>query len=915
MVGNILLVSLTPQQAVDDGNDLGAGDFIVGMESAVAVAYHPAIPGGVLNVTRSPMSGGHIPKAAVLLHDGGIAVAIGVKEPHRHGRELGAGDGLVPVEQSVDVAHSNAVAGQIGHIPGVPCVDGHIQESGFCGNGDALPIALSQQAGKDGGCLAPGHVPVRPKGAVGVAHHIGPVGFQLHHLGNRQLAVLVGFPGCLLAQIALDGDGQALLGLTLLVGDSDGDPVVLVHVGAVRQGDSDGAGFPNRYPGVRYGTLCLKVLHLDGQGPAVPIGVLPAHGALAVLIGGIRAAGDGELTGGVGLAAAEIVVAVRDGNAHARHGGLVLYKLDLDGGLVVIVQQAARGQPDGQGLVLMERDRGPGNGIFGVRVADRYQIAAHNGLALAVRGGLLVDFLDRLLLQLFTADLALFMAGTLAVRGGLLVNNPVAGLVSGGVGIVALVGVAAAGAGIGGVAHFRAGGSGHFLLVVVAQGIDNHRTALGTELGRGAGGRLAGYMTRCRVSLQAMIAAADAAILDQTFAGAGGASDFGALVPGMAQGVGVVCHKAGTAALADMDGLAAALAGGRGGFGNIVVGQGRRDVRDVALSADGALPQSVAGAGAGGRDGGNGELMLALGGGAFLDGAAPLTDFQHLAGSLAGGVPDNNTLERMAQGSLIVPLFDLAAIYAQIAVIAQGQAGGVHAVQQRPVVVLAAGAVTFCFLGAFVTQVDIGHAVLNHVGVLECIGDLIVHRIVSGLSIVGGAGQGAAVRRVAVVDGGGDTSLREIGHGDSVGLSIHHAEVVRNHGFCGGVGGFRIAAVGAGCHLYKAVVGQLRADAALHVVSLQGGRTFLVGAITESAVFAAGGGDTVILAVHLLNGFRIRQSLKEIVGAVIKPIHILQVTVIGLCHIGVNTTAGFTNSLGPMIAGIVGVLTGDTVQN
>ena len=218
----------------------------------------------------------------------------------------------------------------------------------------------------------------------------------------------------------------------------------------------------------------------------------------------------------------------------------------------------------------MERDRGPGNGVFGIRVADRHQIPADNGLTLAVRGGLLVDFLDGLLLQLFTADLALFMAGTLAVSGGLLVDDPVAGLVSGGIGVVALVGVVAAGAGIGGVAHFRAGGFSDFFLVVVAQGIDDHSAALGTELGRGAGGRLAGYMARCRVTLQAMIAATDAAILDQTFAGAGGAGDFGTLVPGMAQGVGVVCHKAGTAALADMDGLAAALAGGRGGFVNIV---------------------------------------------------------------------------------------------------------------------------------------------------------------------------------------------------------------------------------------------------------------------------------------------------------------------------------------------------------
>ena len=47
MIGNVLLVGLASQQSVDDGNDLGTGDFIVGVEGAVAVAYHPAIPGGV----------------------------------------------------------------------------------------------------------------------------------------------------------------------------------------------------------------------------------------------------------------------------------------------------------------------------------------------------------------------------------------------------------------------------------------------------------------------------------------------------------------------------------------------------------------------------------------------------------------------------------------------------------------------------------------------------------------------------------------------------------------------------------------------------------------------------------------------------------------------------------------------------
>ena len=129
------------------------------------------------------------------------------------------------------------------------------------------------------------------------------------------------------------------------------------------------------------------------------------------------------------------------------------------------------------------------------------------------------------------------------------------------------------------------GGGGHFLLVVVAQGVDDHSAALGTELGRGAGGASPGTWP--------------AAASPSRRVGRSGRSDtrsrpspvqvepvISVPRPSYGPGVGVVRDKAGTAALADMDGLAAALTGGRGGLGNIVVGQGRRDVLNVALSAD-----------------------------------------------------------------------------------------------------------------------------------------------------------------------------------------------------------------------------------------------------------------------------------------------------------------------------------------
>ena len=330
--------------------------------------------------------------------------------------------------------------------------------------------------------------------------------------------------------------------------------------------------------------------------------------------------------------------------------------------------------------------------------------------------------------------------------------------------------------------------------------------------------------------------------------------------------------------------------------------------------------------------------MLGLGQVGFFHIAAPLTNINGLAGDFTGGVPDDHTLIGVAQHGLIVPLFNHAAVHTEIAVIAEGQAGGVYAIQQCPVVVLtaalvvttaavavrvlaatvgiAAAAGAGAVLGSgFIPEMDIRHAVLHHVGVVVGVGDLVVHGIVPGLGVVGGAGQGAGVRTVAVADGSGHTGLGQVRHGDGVGLAVHHAEVVRNDGLGGGVGSFSIAAVGAGIHLHKAVMGQLRADGALHVVALQGGRFLLECAVAEPAVFAAGGDDAVILAVCLLNGLCFRQFLKEIVGAIVEPIDVLQVTVVRLGHVGVNTPAGFTHRFRPVVGGVIGVLAGYAVQN
>lgn len=55
IIGNIVLVSLAAQQAVDNGDDFRPVNGIVGPEGAVAVALYPAVDGGVLDILSSPV--------------------------------------------------------------------------------------------------------------------------------------------------------------------------------------------------------------------------------------------------------------------------------------------------------------------------------------------------------------------------------------------------------------------------------------------------------------------------------------------------------------------------------------------------------------------------------------------------------------------------------------------------------------------------------------------------------------------------------------------------------------------------------------------------------------------------------------------------------------------------------------------
>ena len=697
-----------------------------------------------------------------------------------------------------------------------------------------------------------------------------------------------------------------------------------VHILALGQRGGDIPGPAHAYRSVRNGPSGLGALHLDGQRPAAAVRVLIAHRSVAVLIGSPRGTGDRELARLVRLAAAVVGVLVRDRDRQPLYGGLRLRQQDGDGGLVGVVQQAAVRQADGQVLLAAQLHRRAGDRGLAVGVGDDHQIAAHHSFAVLIRSAGSIQLFQFLRLQHLAADRTLLMTAARAVLVRLLVHDPLTWRMARGVGVGPVVGIAAAGTGEGGKAHGRAGGRGHVLLIVMAQGIFNHSATLGTELGGGAGGGVAGNMARSRVSFQAGRAAAGASIFHDALAGTGGVGNKRTLVPAMAQRLRVVRHKGGTAASAGVDGLAPGLAACRNGFGGIVVGQRRSKVGDVPVSADRALVQGVAGAGAGGREHLRLILMLRLRDGALLDVTTPLTDVHGLARRLAGGLPDHYALIGVAQGILVVGLDHLAALGTHQAVIAQGHTAGGHSIMADKVmltVLIAATPITIRVLAVAVRvpaataagavrrggQVDIGHAVLHHIGVRIGVGDLVVDSVVARLGVVGGGGQGAGVGAVPVADGGGHARLGEIGDGNSVGRAVRHAVVVRHNRFGGGVGCFGIAAVGAGIHFHKPLVGQLRPDAGLHVVTLQRGVLCVVGAVTEAAILAARGDNTVVLPVYLLNLDALRQVLKEVGGTVKKPINIFVIGITVCSHIGIDSSTRLANCLCPMITCKIGI--------
>ena len=710
-----------------------------------------------------------------------------------------------------------------------------------------------------------------------------------------------------------------------------------VQICAVRQLHRDIAGLADGHCTAGDGALRVRADDLDGQRPAVAVRVLIASSDLAVLVGLTAAGGNGDLTCLVRLIGSIIVILVCNGNAHVRHSGLVLDKLHGHGGLVGVVQQAAIGQADGDAVVLMERHGSIGNRILGVGIGDGHKVAAHNGLTLTVRGAAVVDLLDLCRFQLLAAVLALLVLAARSVGGRLLVDDPVAGLMTGRLGVVALVAVATAGAGVGGVTHLGAGGSSHFGLVIVSQGLFQHSAAAGAELGFRAGNRSAGDVAIRGVGIQTVVATAGAAVFHDALAGAGGVGDEGSLIPAMTERIGVVCDKAAAAAVAAVDGLAAVLAGSGDDMGFVIVRQRRRDVLNVTIPTDGALADGITGAGTGGGHGIDLIAVFALGRGGLLHLSAAGAKLQQLAIRFAGGVADDDALPCVAQRVHIVALFDFAALRTEVAVIAKGGAAGFGAVQQNILVVFttalvgaaisvamlvltaaigvrtAAAAVAVLVCG-IIPQPDIGHAVFRHIHTVAGVGDLVIDSVLTGFCVVGSGGHGTAIRAVAVADRGADTGFGEVADRDGVGLAVHHAVIVCNDRLCRRVVIAGVVAQAAFLYRSEASVCRLGQDFRHHAVALQLAADRMIGTVAECAIGAALGGNSVIGIVRVLVGNGFVQFLRKCGGTVIQPVDIFQIAVLAFAHICVDAAAGFTDCFGVVISGIGGVLAGDAVH-
>ena len=327
--------------------------------------------------------------------------------------------------------------------------------------------------------------------------------------------------------------------------------------------------------------------------------------------------------------------------------------------------------------------------------------------------------------------------------------------------------------------------------------------------------------------------------------------------------------------------------------------------------------------------------MFALGRGGLLHLSAAGAKLQQLAIGFAGGVTDDDALPCVAQGVHIVALFDFAALRTEVAVITEGGAAGLGAVQQNILVVFtaalvgtaisvamlvltttvgvrAATAAVAVLVCGIIPQPDICHTVFRHIHTVTGVGNLVIDSVLPLVRIVGRGGHGAAIRAVAVTDSGADTGFRQVRNADGMGLSVCHAVVAGNNGLGRRVVIAGVVAQTALLHSSEATMGGLGQGLRRHVMALQHRGFLVIRTVTEAAVGAALGDGAVVLAVYIFMSNGLRQIQIKFGGAVMQNVDVLVPCVggaVGLVTVPVSTAA--TYGFGPVVAGVIGVLAGD----
>jgi hypothetical protein len=213
------------------------------------------------------------------------------------------------------------------------------------------------------------------------------------------------------------------------------------------------------------------------------------------------------------------------------------------------------------------------------------------------------------------------------------------------------------------------------------------------------------------------------------------------------------------------------------------MGQSLCHIYDVSVPTNGTFFNRIARTGAGGSYRIGFITVFALWRVFYLSQTTASADIKHLTVYLTVSVPDYNLLHSVTQRVQIVPLFHLAAVYAEVSVIAQSQTAWCNAFYQRKVMVIstgvtaaatavaililavtiriaaAAGAAGFRF--SLIPQPYIGHAAFHHFSaVIVFICYLVIYRILTLVGKVGSAGFVTAIRRQAIANRSPNPSLR-----------------------------------------------------------------------------------------------------------------------------------------------------------